>query len=205
MNVSISRDGKELGEWPQEEVRSLYSKGKLLPTDHYWKEGMTEWAELSRMIKPPPPDVKTTPPTETRKATTKIDIPTDEGSSFEYKSLKGSGANKNDPIEIIALNTISSAWNQNDILDTMFGKAGYDRTKNRRLYSESPLGLPGNGDLCETIVTLNSGAVRSVWFDLHMVTKIVSQTQKDSVQKAPPITQEANSFEDELTDLCITD
>lgn len=55
MNISVSRGGAEIGEWSEEQVRSLYQEGKLLPTDHYWKEGMTEWAELSKMIKPPPP------------------------------------------------------------------------------------------------------------------------------------------------------
>jgi len=81
---------------------------------------------------------------------------------------------------------------QNEVLDAMFEKPGYDRTKNRRLYSESPLGLPGNGDLCETIVALNDGTVRSVWFDLHMVTRIMSQKQQDSVPKAPPVTLQSN-------------
>jgi hypothetical protein len=55
MNVSISRNGIEIGEWREDQVRSLYKDGQLLPTDYYWKEGMTEWAELRRMIKPPPP------------------------------------------------------------------------------------------------------------------------------------------------------
>jgi hypothetical protein len=54
MNLSISRNGVEIGEWTEEEVRSLYTEGKLLPTDYYWKEGMTEWAELYKMIKPTP-------------------------------------------------------------------------------------------------------------------------------------------------------
>jgi hypothetical protein len=54
MNISISRDGVEIGTWTDEEVRSLYEEGKLLPTDFYWKEGMTEWVELYKMIPPTP-------------------------------------------------------------------------------------------------------------------------------------------------------
>ena len=46
MNISISRDGAEIGEWTEERVCSLYKEGQLLPTDLYWKEGMAEW-ELS--------------------------------------------------------------------------------------------------------------------------------------------------------------
>jgi hypothetical protein len=55
MNVSISRDGVEIGEWAEEEVRSFFKEGRLVPTDFYWKEGMSEWKELGGFIKPPPP------------------------------------------------------------------------------------------------------------------------------------------------------
>ncbi len=55
MNVSISRNGTEIGEWTEDQVRALLKEGQLLATDYYWKEGMTEWAELSKMIKPPLP------------------------------------------------------------------------------------------------------------------------------------------------------
>ncbi|MCE0497763.1 MAG: DUF4339 domain-containing protein [Methylacidiphilales bacterium] len=55
MNLSISRDGSEIGEWTEEDVRTLYAQGDLLPTDFYWKEGMAEWKELGTFLKPPPP------------------------------------------------------------------------------------------------------------------------------------------------------
>jgi hypothetical protein len=55
MNISVSRDGQEIGEWTDEEVRTLYFQGSLLPTDHYWREGMAQWSTLSTFIKPPPP------------------------------------------------------------------------------------------------------------------------------------------------------
>jgi hypothetical protein len=57
MNLSISRDGKEIGQWTEEQVRSFLSEGKLLLTDHYWKEGMADWLPLSALVKPPPPVV----------------------------------------------------------------------------------------------------------------------------------------------------
>jgi len=59
MKISISRNGTELGEWTEEEVRSFYKEGQLVATDYYWKEGMAEWAELLKMIKPTPPFTKT--------------------------------------------------------------------------------------------------------------------------------------------------
>src|SRR5260221_4427294 len=55
MKVSVSRDGTELGEWSEEDVRTYFREGKLLPTDFYWKEGMSEWSTLDKFIKPPPP------------------------------------------------------------------------------------------------------------------------------------------------------
>jgi GYF domain 2 len=61
MNISISRDGVEIGEWTEEKVHSLFKEGQLLPTDYYWRVGMTEWAELSKMIPPSPPAVVSRP------------------------------------------------------------------------------------------------------------------------------------------------
>jgi hypothetical protein len=55
MNISISRDGMEIGEWTEEEIQTLLEDGKLLPTDYYWMQGMTEWQEIATSIKPPPP------------------------------------------------------------------------------------------------------------------------------------------------------
>ena len=55
MTISISRDGLEIGEWPENEIREFYHEGRLVDTDLFWKEGMTEWAPLSQLIRPPPP------------------------------------------------------------------------------------------------------------------------------------------------------
>jgi hypothetical protein len=62
MNISVSRDGMEIGEWTEEEVRSFYAEGRLVATDCYWKEGMPEWASLASFIKPPPPFPASAPP-----------------------------------------------------------------------------------------------------------------------------------------------
>jgi len=55
MNISISRDGTEIGEWTEEEVRSFYQEGRLIDTDLYWMSGMSEWEPLSCLIRPVPP------------------------------------------------------------------------------------------------------------------------------------------------------
>jgi hypothetical protein len=55
MNLSISRDGGEIGTWTDEQVIAFYKAGQLLPTDYYWHDGMTEWHQLGTFVKPPPP------------------------------------------------------------------------------------------------------------------------------------------------------
>jgi len=55
MNLSISRDGQEIGTWTEEKVLTLYREGQLLPTDYYWREGLSEWRELATLVKPPIP------------------------------------------------------------------------------------------------------------------------------------------------------
>lgn len=59
--ISISRDGIEIGEWTETEVRGFYQEGRLVDTDCYWTEGMTQWTPLSRLIRPPPPFPSTSP------------------------------------------------------------------------------------------------------------------------------------------------
>jgi endonuclease/exonuclease/phosphatase family metal-dependent hydrolase len=43
MIVSIAREGQEIGQHHEEAVPQLLNSGELLPTDHYWYEGMAEW------------------------------------------------------------------------------------------------------------------------------------------------------------------
>lgn len=54
MNISISRDGVEIGEWPESVVRTLYLEGSLLGTDYFWREGMEEWKPLLSLVKSSP-------------------------------------------------------------------------------------------------------------------------------------------------------
>ena len=55
MNLNISRNGVEIGAWPEEDVVVLYREGQLLRSDYYWKPGMSEWALLSQFVTAPPP------------------------------------------------------------------------------------------------------------------------------------------------------
>ena len=47
MIVRFAREGQEVGQHPEEAVPQLLATGELLPADHYWHEGMTEWALVS--------------------------------------------------------------------------------------------------------------------------------------------------------------
>jgi endonuclease/exonuclease/phosphatase family metal-dependent hydrolase len=47
MIVSIARDGQEIGQYPEESVPQLLAAGEVLPTDHFWHEGMDQWALVS--------------------------------------------------------------------------------------------------------------------------------------------------------------
>ena len=50
MNVYVSRDGQQYGPYPIEDVRAHLASGSLLPTDHAFCEGMTDWAPLERVL-----------------------------------------------------------------------------------------------------------------------------------------------------------
>jgi uncharacterized membrane protein YhaH (DUF805 family) len=43
----IARNGEVIGTWEDFQIEHLYGRGKLLPTDMYWTEGLsTDWALL---------------------------------------------------------------------------------------------------------------------------------------------------------------
>jgi hypothetical protein len=50
LKVRISRQGKEIGTFPADEVISLHAKGTLKDADFYWHNGMSDWAPLSQFI-----------------------------------------------------------------------------------------------------------------------------------------------------------
>ena len=49
LQVTISRDGKEIGTYDLAEVLRLLAAGTLKPTDLYWHEGMRVWELLSKL------------------------------------------------------------------------------------------------------------------------------------------------------------
>jgi hypothetical protein len=50
VNVRIARDGAEIGECDWEDLEELVNEGQVLPTDHFWYEGMPDWRVLEHLI-----------------------------------------------------------------------------------------------------------------------------------------------------------
>jgi len=63
MIVSFAREGQEIGQHPEEAVPLLLKSGELLPSDHYWSEGMAEWGLVGERwpAQPEPPARKAGP------------------------------------------------------------------------------------------------------------------------------------------------
>jgi len=87
--------------------------------------------------------------------------------------MEGDGTRES-PFVIHTSNTIRSAQIQREIIDGIFGPGTKESAS--RHYYESPRGLPGNGDLCEHRFALG-GVQKSVWFDLHVVTRMVNDPE----------------------------
>ena len=58
LTVYIARDGAEIGECRRADVEQLIREGELLPTDHYWHEGMPDWLPLAGLQQPEPAAVE---------------------------------------------------------------------------------------------------------------------------------------------------
>ena len=50
MSYQISRDGKEIGTFTEEEVLAGVEDGSILPSDHLWTSGMEDWVLVESLI-----------------------------------------------------------------------------------------------------------------------------------------------------------
>ena len=48
--LKFSRRGQQLGDYKLLQVKEAMNLGRLLPTDHYWMPGMSEWKLLSEVL-----------------------------------------------------------------------------------------------------------------------------------------------------------
>lgn len=51
MKYQISRGGKIIGTFNSEDIEVGIKAGSLVPSDHYWHEGMTDWIPLAELLK----------------------------------------------------------------------------------------------------------------------------------------------------------
>lgn len=52
MTIVVARDGQELGDFDKAAFEAKIAAGEILPTDHYWAEGMAEWEQVSEYAPP---------------------------------------------------------------------------------------------------------------------------------------------------------
>ena len=48
--ITVSRAGSEIGKYLEADLLMLIEQKQVLPTDHYWKPGMTAWALISDLL-----------------------------------------------------------------------------------------------------------------------------------------------------------
>ena len=48
--ITISRAGTEIGKFLAPDLLMMIEQKKVLPTDHYWREGMADWGTISQFI-----------------------------------------------------------------------------------------------------------------------------------------------------------
>ena len=60
MIYHVARAGEMLGEFSAEDFGQKRASGGFLPNDHYWTDGMTEWAEVNTWSPPLAATVKMT-------------------------------------------------------------------------------------------------------------------------------------------------
>lgn len=54
-DLLLARAGQEYGTCAAAELAARVSAGEVLPTDHYWRPGMKDWALVSSLLAPRPP------------------------------------------------------------------------------------------------------------------------------------------------------
>ena len=60
--IKIARSGNVIGEFSADSIASLIQSGTLLPSDHYWKSGMSGWALLGPLTNWQKPSLSSEPP-----------------------------------------------------------------------------------------------------------------------------------------------
>ncbi len=73
--IYVSREGLQIGNWSETEVRDFFKEGKLISTDLYWKEDMTDWESLESLIQAPIPSSENSSPQRSSPTRREADAP----------------------------------------------------------------------------------------------------------------------------------
>ena len=49
MQVSLNRDGQQMGPYTVEQINEYLAQGSLLPTDYAWHEGLPDWVPITQI------------------------------------------------------------------------------------------------------------------------------------------------------------
>jgi hypothetical protein len=49
VQITINRDGQQMGPYTVEQINEYLAQGSLLPTDHAWHEGMPDWVPVTQI------------------------------------------------------------------------------------------------------------------------------------------------------------
>lgn len=124
---SISRDGEDVGTATSAELRAMARNGKLLPTDHLWKEGMQDWRIAGDFPQLFPPEESATvvmlpeQPVEAESlGTVKIDV---TGAGKKKPSSKKAVPTATDPLASLKVD-VATAGQKATIAVNAHAKAG---------------------------------------------------------------------------------
>lgn len=93
MRIHVSRNAAIIGIFTEDEARARLTSGQLLPTDHAWATGMSEWKPLSQWNLVTRPEVQATQVTiakdEKNELGTKTPWEQDRGVGSAFKTIAG--------------------------------------------------------------------------------------------------------------------
>jgi hypothetical protein len=158
----------------------MWSTGHITVDSFYRLSNAEEWAPISQLqetLEALAPSTLQPPKLPSNVAAPNVVPP----KLITHKRISEGDGSRESPFVIHTSNYLLSAQIQGEIVDLVLGPGTY-RPGGVRRYSESPRGNRGNGDICEHVFVINGRSV-SVWFDLHLVTRLVEDPELKKIKK----------------------
>lgn len=90
MNILIGKDGKQLGPFSEDQLRSMIESGMLTSSDLAWHDGRPDWSPLWQILGTPPP-LASVSPGVIQSFPASIDVPRPQGLILTSWVLVGTG------------------------------------------------------------------------------------------------------------------